>query len=210
MRYVGRIAEWNDERGYGFVTPNGGGDRAFVHIKAFEKRGRRPVDDDLISYEPETDNRRRLNAMHIRYVAARTNTAAHSRVWFPRKVVGVLALATLGGAAYLGRIPPIVVMIYVAMSLIAFFAYGLDKSAARTKRWRTQESTLHFFEFLGGWPGALIAQGSFRHKTRKLAYQITFWLIVAINLAGLVWLVHSGKMNPLNQAFIQGLDYFNR
>src|SRR3546814_19155049 len=33
MRLAGRISDWNDEKRYGFVTPNGGGDRAFVHIK---------------------------------------------------------------------------------------------------------------------------------------------------------------------------------
>ncbi|MCB1578653.1 MAG: cold shock domain-containing protein, partial [Xanthomonadales bacterium] len=53
MRFVGRIAEWNDEKGYGFVEPNGGGERAFVHVKAFERRVRRPADGDLISYEPK-------------------------------------------------------------------------------------------------------------------------------------------------------------
>ncbi|MCB1577615.1 MAG: cold shock domain-containing protein, partial [Xanthomonadales bacterium] len=53
MRFVGRIAEWNDEKGYGFVEPNGGGERAFVHVKAFERRNRRPADGDLISYEPK-------------------------------------------------------------------------------------------------------------------------------------------------------------
>ena len=33
MRYAGRIREWNDDKGYGFVAPNGGGTEAFVHIE---------------------------------------------------------------------------------------------------------------------------------------------------------------------------------
>jgi len=36
MRYLGRITDWNDANGIGFVAPNGGGDRVFVHVKAFE------------------------------------------------------------------------------------------------------------------------------------------------------------------------------
>ncbi|MGD9578618.1 MAG: DUF1294 domain-containing protein, partial [Syntrophorhabdus sp.] len=34
----------------------------------------------------------------------------------------------------------------------------MDKSAARNERWRTQESRLHLFALIGGWPGALVAQ----------------------------------------------------
>ena len=65
MRFVGRIEEWRDDRGFGFVTPNGGGARAFAHIKAFESKGRRPLVGDLISYEAVADDRRRLNALRI-------------------------------------------------------------------------------------------------------------------------------------------------
>ena len=195
MRYVGRIADWNDEKGYGFVTPNGGGERAFVHVKAFEKRGRQPIDGELISYEAELDERRRLTAMRIRLVKNPAKTLDPRQPWFPRRILGVLALMAFAVAAYLGRIAPIVPLVYAGMSLIAFFAYRLDKSAARTHRWRTQESTLHLFELLGGWPGALIAQGSFRHKTRKLSFQIVFWLVVALNLGALAWLVQSGALD---------------
>ncbi|MFN5835681.1 MAG: cold-shock protein, partial [Pseudanabaena sp.] len=31
MRFQGKISDWNDERGFGFVTPNGGGPKAFLH-----------------------------------------------------------------------------------------------------------------------------------------------------------------------------------
>jgi cold shock CspA family protein len=41
MRQQGRLSEWNDARGFGFVQPNGGGDRCFVHIRAFAARDRR-------------------------------------------------------------------------------------------------------------------------------------------------------------------------
>ncbi|MGV8663884.1 DUF1294 domain-containing protein, partial [Pseudomonas aeruginosa] len=34
---------------------------------------------------------------------------------------------------------------------------------------------------LGGWPGALVAQQVFRHKTRKLSFQLVFWGIVLLH-----------------------------
>ena len=96
-------------------------------------------------------------------------------------------LAFVGAAVYAGRLPGAVLGLYLAASVVAFAAYGLDKSAARNGRWRTQEGTLHFFGVLGGWPGALAAQWLLRHKTRKRSFQVVFWLMVVFNCAALGW-----------------------
>jgi cold shock CspA family protein len=40
MRYQGRITEWKDDRGFGFITPNAGGASLFVHVSAFEPASR--------------------------------------------------------------------------------------------------------------------------------------------------------------------------
>ncbi|MEH6454645.1 MAG: DUF1294 domain-containing protein, partial [Psychromonas sp.] len=34
MKFQGKISNWQDGKGFGFVEPTGGGQRAFVHIKA--------------------------------------------------------------------------------------------------------------------------------------------------------------------------------
>jgi len=62
MRLAGRITDRNDDKGFGFVAPNGGGTRAFVHINASQRGSRRPVDGDMISYLPDVDARGRTNA----------------------------------------------------------------------------------------------------------------------------------------------------
>jgi cold shock CspA family protein len=43
MRYQGKITVWKDDKGFGFVTMNATGEEAFVHIKSFSNRSRRPV-----------------------------------------------------------------------------------------------------------------------------------------------------------------------
>lgn len=67
---------------------------------------------------------------------------------------------------------------YLLGSLLAFALYMHDKRRALRSGWRTPEARLHLVEMLGGWPGALLAQQSLRHKTRKLSFQLVFWLIV--------------------------------
>lgn len=71
--------------------------------------------------------------------------------------------------------------IYALMSVVAFALYGYDKKQARHSGQRTPEKLLHGIELLGGWPGALLAQQVFRHKTRKFSYQLVFWLIVLLH-----------------------------
>ncbi|MGG5289298.1 DUF1294 domain-containing protein [Pseudomonas shirazensis] len=78
--------------------------------------------------------------------------------------------------------------LYPCVSLISLLLYWQDKQQARTQAWRTPEKVLHASELLGGWPGALLAQQLFRHKTRKLSFQLTFWAIVALHQ--LFWLDH--------------------
>lgn len=66
----------------------------------------------------------------------------------------------------------------LVLSALTYFASASDKRKAQNGQWRTPESTLHLLELCGGWPGSFLAQHRFRHKLRKLSYQITFWLIV--------------------------------
>ncbi|WP_339488700.1 DUF1294 domain-containing protein [Pseudomonas sp. RL_5y_Pfl2_70] len=70
---------------------------------------------------------------------------------------------------------------YGLVSVLAFFLYWADKRKARAAAWRTPENILHAVELAGGWPGALIAQQVFRHKTRKVSFQVLFWGIVALH-----------------------------
>ena len=68
MRYQGRITAWKDDKGFGFVTPNGGGEQVFVHIKAFARADRRPIGNELVTYELRFDDRNRARAENVAFV----------------------------------------------------------------------------------------------------------------------------------------------
>jgi len=59
---------------------------------------------------------------------------------------------------------------------------------------------LHIFALAGGWPGALVAQKLFHHKTKKLSFRIVFWITVALNCGFLGWLFTPAGTEMLRHA----------
>lgn len=78
MRRQGKIVEWNDERGFGFVLLNGGDERAFAHVSDFADRGARPVIGDVVTYDVVTE-RGRPKATAIAYAGAAAAARQRSR-----------------------------------------------------------------------------------------------------------------------------------
>ena len=209
MRLQGKIINWNDDKGFGFVEPNGGGDRAFVHIKAFKPRSRRPVNGEVIIYELVRENNNRFKATNIKFARDAKALSNRSKVKSGRQfgaTFTVLFCIGLSVSIFSGKLPLIVAGLYVAMSLITFMAYAIDKSAAQNGRWRTKESTLHFFSIIGGWPGAYFAQKKLRHKSSKKEFKNVYWVTVFVNLGGLVWLHTENGTNFLNHTVVPLLN----
>jgi uncharacterized membrane protein YsdA (DUF1294 family)/cold shock CspA family protein len=200
MRYQGKITSWKDDQGFGFVIPNGGGEKAFVHIKAFSSRSRRPADGDIITYELTIDGKRRFRADNVRFVDERAASATSSGTRSLGTVFAALFCCFLVLASLMGRLPVALIGVYLGASVIAFIAYATDKSAAQSNRWRTKESTLHLLGLIGGWPGALFAQKTLRHKSKKQEFQMVFWTTVVLNCCALGWLFTKG-----GSAFIRSI-----
>lgn len=189
MRYQGKITNWKDDQGFGFITPNGGGNQVFVHIKSFTNRQRRPLGNEIVTYELKTDARGRAKAEIVAFVGERVPSVTSSGRSNIPLLFSAAFIFILTGSVSAGKLPFAIFWLYVVASIVAFVAYALDKSAARKNKQRTQESTLHFFALVGGWPGALAAQRLFRHKSKKRSFQITFWTSVVLNCGALGWLL---------------------
>jgi len=182
------MTTWKDDKGFGFITPNGDGAQVFVHINAFSTRQRRPVGNEIVTYELKVDGKGRAQAGAVAFVGEQAVPSRSSSQSNIPPLFACCFLIFVAASAFTGKLPKVVFALYFVASVIAFFAYAFDKSAAQNNRWRTQENTLHLFALLGGWPGALAAQRLLRHKSKKTSFLAVFWVTVFLNCGALGWL----------------------
>jgi len=189
-RTKGTLVQWDDAKGYGFITPECGGTKLFVHIKAFGLRTQRPFVGERLTYAAGRDAQGKLRALKVQSLEPRPATrpapappAARqgSSLW----LIPGFALLVLGVHLAWG-LPQALWGFYLAMSMATFIVYAGDKRAAAKGGWRVAEGTLHGLALACGWPGALLAQQLLRHKNRKPGFLRLFWLCVSLNLLSFV------------------------
>lgn len=76
-----------------------------------------------------------------------------------------------------------VVMWLLLINVLTMVMYGADKMAARKGMRRVPEATLLVFGVTGGWPGAILGQQLFRHKTQKQPFKTYFIISVIVSIA---------------------------
>ncbi len=188
-RQEGRLTGWNGARGFGFLRPPEGGPDAFAHVSAFASDDRHIEEGLLYTYNVTQDGNGRIRAADIRPVRPGAEAVP---VWkkllvrAPRLlVIPAFAFIALAVASNV-NVSPNWWIVYGVASLACFAGYALDKRAAENRNWRISETILLLVGLVGGWPGAIIAQEIFRHKTKKIAFRTLFWMSVAINMAAFV------------------------
>ena len=187
MRIKGKITQWDDAKGFGFIQPMLKGERVFVHIKALQNRARRPVLGEVVTYSLGQDEHGRLQAQDVTF-AGEKHRIRTAKTASKAPLILVLCFAgALGLAFVFAKLPLYVVAAYALLSVLTFITYWWDKRQAQAGRWRTQESTLQLLAVLGGWPGALLAQAYLRHKSQKRPFLVVFWFAVVVNLIALSW-----------------------
>ena len=64
---TGTVKFFNDNKGYGFIAPDDGGNDAFVHISAVENSGMRTLrENQRVSYELQEDRRGKMAAVNLK------------------------------------------------------------------------------------------------------------------------------------------------
>lgn len=139
------------------------------------------------------DNQNRPKAKKVGYLKAARHASPRSRGLMLACAIVATFFALLAALSALGHVPMPLAAAYALLSVITFAMYGIDKAAAGKGRRRISEATLLFAGLIGGWPGALVAQRLFRHKTRKQPFQAIFWCGAVVNCGVLGWLIYTGE-----------------
>jgi len=200
MRFEGTLKSWNDERGFGFIAPDQGSDDVFVHVKAFSRRNGRPAVGQRLAFEIEMGpqgKKRAKNVEAVRIAAAkRSRREEEPANWDIVSLSAIPVLIAMYVCVYFyWTVSPLWAVAYFIASIVTFFAYAFDKTAAVRGNWRTREGTLLGLGLLCGWPGALLAQKGLRHKSSKQSFRNAFWITVLLNLLAFIAL-NSPQISP--------------
>ena len=202
--YQGRIINWNDEKGYGFIQLMPGHENLFFHISPFASHHRRPAADTAVTVLAIPGNKggwqasRVLLREHEHAIMEDSiyDIAEHSQ---PKKLEGY-TYAALDTLYFLGltlvSIPLGITSAILSILTVALYRY--DKRAAEENLQRVPNSALHLASLLGGWPGALIARPLLRHKLNQKRFRGFFWASIVANFGILYLLIaYLPPYNPL-------------
>jgi len=63
---IGTVKFFNEDKGFGFIQPDGNGNDAFVHITAVQAAGMQTLErEQRVTYELEQDKRGKTSAVNL-------------------------------------------------------------------------------------------------------------------------------------------------
>ena len=203
MRDQGRLVEWFDDKGYGFIQPNDASkDRVFLHIKDFARQGPRPIVGCALEYTVLLDGDGRFRAQQVMYLKASQtqkilpkpkNVNGQQQKLKPMQIACIAYILALAVFTILGMLSGMVLLFISIVNALTYWLYAQDKEAALLGNRRIPEQSLHILSFLGGWPTAWLAQERLRHKTQKQPFRKIYFCTIALNILLILWLI-----SPLN------------
>ncbi len=100
----------------------------------------------------------------------------------------------------------VVIATYIlAINLVAFSAFYMDKTFAQKNERRISEANLLLIAGLGGTVGAITAQHKFRHKTRKQPFKSQLYSIAVLQVIALIALAFFPDLREPLLAFLATL-----
>ena len=82
----------------------------------------------------------------------------------------------------------LIVIYLIAINLMTFFLYGIDKWKAKRSMWRIPEATLLGLAVIGGSIGALLGMKVWHHKTMHKKFKYGLPLIILLQITLVIWI----------------------
>lgn len=80
--------------------------------------------------------------------------------------------------------------ILLALNLITFIIYGIDKFKAKKAKWRISEATLILLAVIGGSIGAWLGLQVWRHKTQHKKFFIGIPMILTLQVIATIYILY--------------------
>lgn len=77
----------------------------------------------------------------------------------------------------------------IAINVVTFFVYGIDKLKAKKSKWRIPEATLLMLAVIGGSIGAWLGMKVWHHKTLHKKFKYGLPLILMAQVALVIWIL---------------------
>ena len=85
----------------------------------------------------------------------------------------------------------------VAINVVTFFVYGVDKYKARYAKWRIPEATLLGLAVIGGSIGAWLGMKVWHHKTMHAKFKYGIPLILMAQIALVLLMSCTSSVSPI-------------
>ena len=84
---------------------------------------------------------------------------------------------------------PIIFYCFLALNLLSFLIYGIDKLKAKNAKWRISEATLILLAVIGGSIGAWLGLQVWRHKTQHKKFYIGIPVIIILQVVATIYVL---------------------
>lgn len=92
----GKLIDWKDDRGFGFIKSDDGDKQVFLHISVLNRAGRRPKIGDIIFYEQVVEQNGKLHAKRASIQGVKNRSFSRKqkpiRESLPKTIFGVIIM----------------------------------------------------------------------------------------------------------------------
>ncbi len=178
MSIQGTIAQWDQNKGYGYIAVENQDTQIRFHISDLANASQIPSVSEPVVFRLGADSNGMMRAIEIQRPVV-FNFSLAIAIWFCSALVGSVVLLDF---------PLVACMFYLAISTVTYTVYAFDKHAKLTGAWRVPEITFHVLNLMGGWIGALFAQSFMHHKYNDIGFKFLFWTTLVLNILFYCWL----------------------